>query len=117
MNRHLYRVVFNKSRGLLMAVAEHTASRTSTSSAQGGSKSRSSGIRHVLTLTAFATLSVIGQAVHAEIVADSNAPGYQQPTIIETASGRPQVNIQTPYSLYPPYLLWLSGFLGQRVQK
>ncbi len=33
---------------------------------------------------------------HAQIVADRNAPGNQRPTILETANGLPQVNIQTP---------------------
>ncbi len=32
----------------------------------------------------------------AGIVADHGAPGHQQPTITQTASGIPQVNIQTP---------------------
>lgn len=32
----------------------------------------------------------------AGIVADHGAPGHQQPTIMQTASGIPQVNIQTP---------------------
>lgn len=32
----------------------------------------------------------------ADIVADHGAPGHQQPTITQTASGIPQVNIQTP---------------------
>lgn len=32
----------------------------------------------------------------AGIVADHDAPGHQQPTIMQTASGIPQVNIQTP---------------------
>ncbi|MFO6426186.1 hypothetical protein ACLBOM_08555 [Escherichia coli] len=32
----------------------------------------------------------------AGIVADHDAPGHQQPTISQTASGIPQVNIQTP---------------------
>lgn len=32
----------------------------------------------------------------AGIVADHNAPGHQQPTIMQTANGIPQINIQTP---------------------
>jgi len=32
----------------------------------------------------------------ATIIADSHAPAEQQPTILSTANGRPQINIQTP---------------------
>lgn len=32
------------------------------------------------------------------IVADGSAPGNQQPTIISSANGTPQVNIQAPNS-------------------
>lgn len=35
-------------------------------------------------------------AANAQIVADPSAPGSQQPTIINTANGLPQVNIQAP---------------------
>ncbi|BBG29893.1 two-partner secretion domain-containing protein [Zymobacter palmae] len=98
MNRHLYRIVFNKARGLLMVAAERTTSRTAAASSQGERRSMST---HVLPT---AVLSVLVAAIaagavplaYADIVADGRAPGSQQPTIIETASGRPQVNIQTP---------------------
>ncbi len=98
MNRHLYRIVFNKARGLLMVAAERTTSRTAAASSQGERRSMST---HVLPS---AVLSVLVAAIaagavplaYADIVADGRAPGSQQPTIIETASGRPQVNIQTP---------------------
>ena len=33
---------------------------------------------------------------HAQVVAYRNAPGNQQPTVLQTANGVPQVNIQTP---------------------
>lgn len=42
-------------------------------------------------------LSWYGPA-HARIVADTTAPGTRQPTVLSTASGVPQVNIQTPSS-------------------
>ncbi|HHF1970299.1 TPA: filamentous hemagglutinin N-terminal domain-containing protein, partial [Haemophilus influenzae] len=38
-------------------------------------------------------------SVHAEVMAiraDKSAPGNQQPTVLQTANGLPQVNIQTP---------------------
>ncbi|KFB97124.1 filamentous hemagglutinin, partial [Trabulsiella guamensis ATCC 49490] len=36
------------------------------------------------------------QPVQAAIIADKSAPGGQQPTVIGTANGTPQINIQTP---------------------
>ncbi|EGM2645168.1 filamentous hemagglutinin N-terminal domain-containing protein [Salmonella enterica] len=39
---------------------------------------------------------MVQPAYAAGIVADHSAPGHQQPTITQTASGIPQVNIQTP---------------------
>ncbi len=46
-----------------------------------------------------ATLGLISLAVplaHADIVADHGAPPGQQPGVINSANGVPQVNIQTP---------------------
>ncbi|WP_333896026.1 hemagglutinin repeat-containing protein [Mixta calida] len=97
MNRLLYRVVFNKARGMLMVAAEIARA------CSGGSAS--SGIVHTLcrlvcrlrTLS-FSLWLAIG-AVHtaqAAIVADKSVPGKQQPTVLVTANGTPQINIQTP---------------------
>ncbi|SUB17340.1 Uncharacterized conserved protein [Pantoea agglomerans] len=41
---------------------------------------------------------VVSLPVQANIVADSSAPGSQQPTVMATANGLPQINIQTPNS-------------------
>ncbi|POU42131.1 filamentous hemagglutinin [Pantoea sp. PSNIH3] len=97
MNRLLYRVVFNKARGMLMLVAEIARA------CSGGSAS--SGIVHTLCrlvcrlrALSFSLWLAIG-AVHtaqAAIVADKSAPGKQQPTVLVTANGTPQINIQTP---------------------
>jgi filamentous hemagglutinin len=40
--------------------------------------------------------ALLAHSASAQIVADPNAPGNQRPTILGTASGLPQVNIQTP---------------------
>ena len=97
MNKRLYRIVFNKARGMLMVVSEL---------ARGCSgRAPSSGIRHnhsqiicrlgVISLSLWlASGALTVQA--AGIVADKSAPNKQQPTIISTANGTPQVNIQTP---------------------
>ncbi|TXI32685.1 MAG: filamentous hemagglutinin N-terminal domain-containing protein, partial [Niabella sp.] len=42
------------------------------------------------------TLPLATLSVFAQIIADPNAPGQQQPTVGVTANGIPQINIQTP---------------------
>jgi len=99
MNKNLYRIVFNKARGLLMVVADIAGA------GRAGASPFSSGTGHTLSQligkvhgVSFALLLALG-AVHpvqAGIVADGSAPGGQQPTIIHSANGTPQINIQTP---------------------
>jgi filamentous hemagglutinin len=98
MNKNLYRIVFNKARGMLMVVADIARS------GHAGS-ARSSGLGHTLSqcigkmnAVSFSLLMALGafQPVQAAIIADGNAPGGQQPTIVNSANGTPQVNIQTP---------------------
>ncbi|EHO8938693.1 hemagglutinin repeat-containing protein [Salmonella enterica] len=98
MNKNLYRIVFNKARGMLMVVADIARS------GRAGS-ARSSGLGHTLSqcigkmnAVSFSLLMALGaiQPVQAAIIADGNAPGGQQPTIVSSANGTPQVNIQTP---------------------
>ncbi len=103
MNKNLFRIIFNKRRGQLMAVAE-------TSNSQG--KAASGEATHLgcavhtaaLATLSFAVLCALGAVLwalpvpqaHAQVVAYRQAPGNQQPTILQTANGVPQVNIQTP---------------------
>lgn len=107
MNKNLFRIIFNKRRGQLMAVAE-------TSSSQGkGARGEATTSNHsaiadgptvVLSVLTFAVLCALGAVLwalptpnaHAQVVAYRQAPGSQQPTILQTANGLPQVNIQTP---------------------
>jgi filamentous hemagglutinin len=107
MNKNLFRIIFNKRRGQLMAVAE-------TSSSQGkGSIGESVVSDHPATADSatvsisalsFAVLCALGAVLwalptpnaQAQVVAYRNAPGNQQPTVLQTANGVPQVDIQTP---------------------
>jgi filamentous hemagglutinin len=102
MNKLCYRVVFNKSRGLLMAVQEIARSHgkasgvaSSTAPASGGLTGR---IRHMakLVASAFGATFVIAGLAAAQIVADPNAAGRQQATVLNAANGVLQVNVQTP---------------------
>jgi filamentous hemagglutinin len=107
MNKNLFRIIFNKRRGQLMAVAE-------TSSSQGkGSRGEAVTSGHpaiadyatvAISTLSFAVLCALGAVLwalptpnaRAQVVAYRNAPGNQQPTVLQTANGVPQVNIQTP---------------------
>ncbi len=112
MNRLQYRIVFNKQRGQLMAVAE-----TATSQVKGGSSGQSAGpsarrlasaastptpSRGPPTMLALAAALALGAMitltpdVQAQVKADPNAPKNQQPTVVNSANGTVQVNIQTP---------------------
>ncbi len=84
MNHNRHRVVFNATRGQRMAVNE-------TASSFGGSSSPP------MPALAFAALLLMPLTpAQAQVVADPSAPGNQRPTILQTANGLPQVNIQTP---------------------
>lgn len=101
MNKNLYRIVFNKARGLLMVVADIAASgraASSPSSGVGHTQRRRLSTLSPLSFSLLLALGCVSLSAQATIVADASAPGNQQPTIINSANGTPQVNIQTPSS-------------------
>ncbi|MDO5640378.1 MAG: hemagglutinin repeat-containing protein [Neisseria sp.] len=101
MNKTLYKVIFNQKRGVMVAVAEN-ATRAGKHAQDGtGAAGAVSGAAFRLPLLRFALMTVLGLAAvlpvrAAGIVADKAAPKNQQATILQTANGLPQVNIQTP---------------------
>ncbi|ROW32387.1 hemagglutinin repeat-containing protein, partial [Neisseria animalis] len=108
MNKNRYKVIFNKKRGCMVAVAENTL--REGKSAQDGSgtgmmPSAKSPVStfgnlctqiHTLTFSVMMTLGLAGMVHASAIHADRSAPGSQQPTVLQTANGLPQINIQTP---------------------
>lgn len=101
MNKNLYRIVFNKARGMLMVVADIAASgraASSPSSGVGHTQNRRISALSSLSFSLLLALGCVSLSAQATIVADASAPGNQQPTIISSANGTPQVNIQTPSS-------------------
>ncbi|CNL40251.1 hemagglutinin repeat-containing protein [Yersinia proxima] len=101
MNNNLYRIVFNKARGMLMVVADIAASgraASSPSSGVGHTQSRRISALSSLSFSLLLALGCVSLSAQANIVADASAPGNQQPTIISSANGTPQVNIQAPSS-------------------
>ena len=112
MNSRLYRVIFNKNLGRLVVVSEKTVAQGKTGSQGGHDNSHSTADSQAwgmvgycygkwLTLTA-AVLVSLGAAqwahadVQTQVIADSSAAKNEQATILTTASGITQVNIQTP---------------------
>ncbi|MBS1132370.1 MAG: putative large exoprotein involved in heme utilization or adhesion of ShlA/HecA/FhaA family, partial [Proteobacteria bacterium] len=105
MNKHLHRIIFNKARGVLMAVAECASShsrgdaRVSLGNADIGVETAASWLLRPAALAILlVTSGTVGFIPYAEaqIVADPTAPRNQQPTILNAANGVPVVNIQTP---------------------
>ena len=97
MNRQRYQLVFNRHRGMLMAVAE-TASTTS-----GQRSPMACGAAGVVApaswkfCTLVLALALTWQSVaHAQILADRNAPREEQPMVLKAANGVPVVNIRQP---------------------
>ncbi|WP_336984957.1 hemagglutinin repeat-containing protein [Cedecea sp. USHLN005] len=99
MNKNLYRIVFNKARGVLMVVPDIAASGRAASSPSEGVGHTQHRCMSRLGRISFSLLLAMGcvsTPAWADIVADGSAPGQQQPTIINSANGTPQINIQTP---------------------
>lgn len=97
MNKLLYRIVFNKARGMLMVVSELARGCSGSALSSGISHNHQRLICRIGAISLslwLASGAITVQAVG--IVADQSAPNKQQATIISTANGTPQVNIQTP---------------------
>lgn len=100
MNKHLFRVVFNKARGLLMVVAENVKSACKAPGTTRG-VSAASPVTATLTPLRFALMVGMGWVtlvapVQAQIVADGSAPAGQRPTIGAAGNGAPVVDITRP---------------------
>ena len=105
MNKYLYRIIFNKRRGQLMAVSEHATASGKAASGEGvatGSGNQVGGVTAALRplcVGVFASLSMamftVG-SVYGQVIADPSAPGNQRPTVLQTINDLPQINIQTP---------------------
>src|SRR5471032_3116496 len=103
MNKNLYRIIFNKRRGQLMVVAEHASSQGKAARGEGAVQGGdATGVHARLRPLALAVFGALGMVmfvsgpVMGQIVADPNAPGKQRPTVLQSANGVTQVNIQTP---------------------
>ncbi|MDK2102814.1 hemagglutinin repeat-containing protein [Acinetobacter baumannii] len=112
MNKNRYRIIFSHARGIFIAVAEIVKSKTKQAGQSQGQVGTDSTIDSVLPIhykklnpLNFAVIGCLGALVislpmssvaETQIIADKGAPTSQQPTILNSANGTTQVNIQTP---------------------
>lgn len=103
MNKQCYRLIFNKARSLIMAVAEiatrqgkdDSASAFRTPPADPGDCFSLRPAFVAVLLLVGGTFGFIDYAT-AQVVADRSAPANQRPTILNAGNGVPLINIQTP---------------------
>jgi len=103
MNNALYRIVFNKTRGLMMAVAENTTSQGSAR-LSGSCVSHTTDSEHIgtaielraLALVVFCVIGLQPVLSYAAVVADPAAQANNRPVIDATANGLSLVQITTP---------------------
>ncbi|MDG6894663.1 hemagglutinin repeat-containing protein [Volucribacter amazonae] len=103
MNKQYFRVIFSKTLQRLVVVSELAkSSDKSTSNKQSAVNfkpilaSLTTLGFHLFCALGFVTFSMPVLADTLIIKADPNAPKNQQPIVLQTANGLPQVNIQTP---------------------
>lgn len=99
MNNRRHRLVFNRLRGMLVAVQETAAGagKSNRGETSGEVVTHNLGAISIFSMrhTAFAVLMLAGAVpalVLAQVVADPNA-GAHRPTVIQTANGLQQVNV------------------------
>jgi len=98
MNKLCYRIIFSRVRGMLMVVPDIARSGYSRVARRRQRAPRSEMQLRLspLSFSLWLAAGVVSLPAQANIVADNNAPGNQQPTVMATANGLPQINIQAP---------------------
>ena len=113
MNKKHYKVIFSQVLNQLVVVSELAKSKGKATSEDVESAEIKTTLKATALSTLFGTLSPVHFSImlalgfvfvsptalanaDMAIRADKSAPGNQQPTVLQTANGLPQVNIQTP---------------------
>ncbi|WP_179994266.1 MULTISPECIES: hemagglutinin repeat-containing protein [unclassified Acinetobacter] len=109
MNKNCYKTIFSQTRGEMIAVAENVAAAGQASTQNNKAVDLETPVvasekSLALKVLSFSLMLITGTALinasigvsHSNVVADSNAAGNQRPTILNSANGTTQVNIQTP---------------------
>jgi filamentous hemagglutinin len=92
MNQRCYRLVFNRARGFLMAVAETTPSLSAAGS--GPRLFAGAALTDLLSLSLILPLLPVDAG--AQIISDTTVPANRQAIVSSAANGVPLVHIQTP---------------------
>ena len=107
MNKRHYKVIFSRVLNQLVVVSELAKSQGKAQSENMSSVQTKTGLFStalslnpihfsLMLALGFVFLSPSVQAEDMAIRADKSAPGNQQPTVLQTGNGIPQVNIQAP---------------------
>ena len=118
MNKQSHRIVFNETRGSLMAVAETAKANGKPGSGENVGSATRTGmrtgrsfrglnlayklLRRSLIASAFSlgngllAAGAQGQTVVTKVIADPTGPASQQPSVLNTSNGVVQVDIRTP---------------------
>ena len=107
MNKRHYKVIFSRVLNQLVVVSELAKSQGKAQSENMSSEQEKTGLFStalslnpihfsLMLALGFVFLSPSSHAEDMAIRADKSAPGNQQPTVLQTGNGLPQVNIQTP---------------------
>ncbi|PRD13488.1 hemagglutinin repeat-containing protein [Pantoea coffeiphila] len=96
MNKHCYRIIFNRARRMLMVVSELARCRAGDSARGPGGIASCVAVLRPLTVALWLAGGLVSAAQAGTITADRGAPGGQRPTVLQTGNGLPQINIQTP---------------------
>ena len=107
MNKRHYKVIFSRVLNQLVVVSELAKSQGKAQSENMSSVQAKTGLFStalslnpihfsLMLALGFVFLSPSVQAEDMAIRADKSAPGNQQPTVLQTGNGIPQVNIQAP---------------------
>ncbi|VVD93297.1 hemagglutinin repeat-containing protein [Pandoraea soli] len=103
MNKNLFRLVYSRPRGMLVAVAETVSA---GGKADAGQTRRRDATRHAsrrlacfslfpMRCVAFATLMTLG-AVPVRVQAQVTGAGERAPSVVQAPNGLPQIDINTP---------------------
>ena len=105
MNKNLFRIIFNKRRGQLMVVAENSSSKgkkTATTEINCSCKvaepivTSLNAVSIAVSIVVGAYSFMLSTAAYAQIITSPSVAANLRPTLLQTANGLPQVNIQTP---------------------
>ena len=103
MNTLCYRLIFNAARQMMMVVADIARGHHASPVCRVPHRVRNTqtcaehwAVKPVTMALWLALGSVTFAASASTIIADGSAPGNQQPTVMNTQNGLPQINIQAP---------------------